>query len=114
VRKSISSLPQEALEKGVIDIVAEDMEDLLAQLDGRKIKKGGATSPEDHGSQCREESMGSGSGCWRPCRIPTSPISSCHRAGGHLLRAVESRRHPAGVIGAISLILAFFAFQSLP
>ena len=39
VRKSISTPAQEALTKGVIDIVAQDMTDLLNQLHGRKIKK---------------------------------------------------------------------------
>ncbi|UCH35479.1 MAG: nodulation protein NfeD [Armatimonadota bacterium] len=38
VRESISSTAKEALKEKVIDIIAEDTEDLLKQLDGRKVK----------------------------------------------------------------------------
>src|SRR5690242_11099081 len=37
VRKSVSITEQEALKKNVIDIVAKDIDDLLAQADGRKV-----------------------------------------------------------------------------
>ncbi|HPC46411.1 MAG TPA: ATP-dependent Clp protease proteolytic subunit, partial [Deltaproteobacteria bacterium] len=43
VKKSVSTPAREALEKGVIDIVADDMDDLLRQLDGRKVKKNSRT-----------------------------------------------------------------------
>jgi len=37
VTKSLSINEQEALKKGLVDVVAEDLEDLLAQLDGRTV-----------------------------------------------------------------------------
>src|SRR5215470_2747254 len=37
VRKSVSITEQDALKKNVIDIVAKDIDDLLAQADGRKV-----------------------------------------------------------------------------
>jgi membrane-bound serine protease (ClpP class) len=38
VRESISSSASEALKARVIDVIAEDLDDLLARLDGRKVK----------------------------------------------------------------------------
>jgi membrane-bound serine protease (ClpP class) len=43
VRKSASLHAEDALEEGVIEYVADDLEDLLAQLDGAEIKVGGRT-----------------------------------------------------------------------
>ena len=41
VTKSLSINEQEALKKGLVDVVPEDLEDLLAQLDGRTVEIGG-------------------------------------------------------------------------
>jgi len=41
VRESISLTEEEAKRKNVIDIIAQDMDDLLKQLDGRKVKVAG-------------------------------------------------------------------------
>ncbi|GAB4533781.1 MAG: nodulation protein NfeD [Amphiplicatus sp.] len=38
VREGISATSREALELGVIDLIAEDIDDLLAQMDGRAVK----------------------------------------------------------------------------
>jgi len=43
VSKSISTPAREALEKHVIDIIADSLDDLLVKLDGRVIKKSNAT-----------------------------------------------------------------------
>jgi len=43
VRESVSITAVEALELGVIDITAEDIEDLLAKIDGRILEKSGKT-----------------------------------------------------------------------
>jgi membrane-bound serine protease (ClpP class) len=40
VRKSVAITQSEALEKNVIDLVAEDLEGLLEQIDGRKVEVG--------------------------------------------------------------------------
>jgi membrane-bound serine protease (ClpP class) len=40
VRESLVATEQEALEKGVIDLIADDMDDLLIQLDGREVMVG--------------------------------------------------------------------------
>ncbi|MBB5517716.1 NfeD family protein [Amphiplicatus metriothermophilus] len=38
VREGISATSREALDLGVIDLIAEDIDDLLAQMDGRSVK----------------------------------------------------------------------------
>lgn len=38
VRESVVATEQEALEKGIIDLIADDLDDLLTQLDGREVK----------------------------------------------------------------------------
>lgn len=41
VTESINLTAQEAVEKGVVDFIATDIDDLLSKLDGRKVKKQG-------------------------------------------------------------------------
>ncbi len=43
VRESVSITSAEALELGVIDLIAEDLDDLLVKLDGKTIEKLGST-----------------------------------------------------------------------
>lgn len=40
IRESATANPEEALELGVIDLIAEDVDDLLQQFDGRPVKLG--------------------------------------------------------------------------
>jgi membrane-bound serine protease (ClpP class) len=40
VRESLVATEQEALEKGIIDLIADDLDDLLVQLDGREVMVG--------------------------------------------------------------------------
>jgi len=116
VRKSISTPAQEALEKGVIDIVAEDMEDLLAQLDGRKIKKGGATfTLKTKEANVVKKSMGFRERLLATLSNPNiAYILMLIGLAGIYFELSNPGAILPGVIGAISLILAFFAFQSLP
>ncbi|HPJ07464.1 MAG TPA: nodulation protein NfeD [Deltaproteobacteria bacterium] len=116
VRKSVSTPAQEALEKGVIDIVAEDMEDLLAQLDGRKIKKGGATfTLKTKEANVVKKSMGFRERLLATLSNPNiAYILMLIGLAGIYFELSNPGAILPGVIGAISLILAFFAFQSLP
>ena len=41
VKESISLTPEEALKEGVIDFIAQDRQDLLEKLEGRRVKKHG-------------------------------------------------------------------------
>lgn len=116
VRKSISTPAQEALDKGVIDIVAGDMDDLLNQLDGRKIKKNLNTFVlKTKEADVVIKPMGFRE---RFLAILSNPniayiLMLIGLAGLYFEFSTPGAILP-GVIGGISLILAFFAFQTLP
>jgi membrane-bound serine protease (ClpP class) len=115
VRKSVSATAEEALELKVIDLIAQDTEELLDKLQGWPVKtKDGETKLELKGlpTQMVEENL-------RDKVLKT--ISNPNIA--YLLMLIGlaglyfELSHPGvifpGVIGGISLILAFYAFQTL-
>jgi len=116
VRKSISTQATEALELGVIDIVAENMEDLLKQIDGRIVKKD-STTFELSTKEARlvENPMGLR---YRILSAISNPnvayILMLIGLAGIYFELSNPGAILPGVIGGISLILAFFAFQTLP
>jgi membrane-bound serine protease (ClpP class) len=116
VRKSISTPAQEALTKGVIDIVAQDMTDLLNQLHGRKIKKNLTTFVlNTKQANLVDNPMGFR---YRLLSALSNPniayiLMLIGLAGIYFELSSPGAILP-GVIGGISLILAFFAFQTLP
>jgi len=116
VRESISTTALDALEKGVIDIVANDIDDLLAQIDGKEVLKDSKTfvlNTKD--IELKESIMGFR---YRLLTILSSPeiafiLMLIGLAGLYFELSSPGAILP-GVIGGISLILAFFAFQQLP
>jgi membrane-bound serine protease (ClpP class) len=116
VHKSISTPAQEALAKGVIDIVAQDMTDLLNQLHGRKIKKNLVTFVlNTKQANLVDNPMGFR---YRLLSTLSNPniayiLMLIGLAGIYFELSSPGAILP-GVIGGISLILAFFAFQTLP
>ena len=116
VHKSISTPAQEALTKGVIDIVAQDMTDLLNQLHGRKIKKNLITFVlNTKQANLVDNPMGFR---YRLLSTLSNPniayiLMLIGLAGIYFELSSPGAILP-GVIGGISLILAFFAFQTLP
>ncbi|MGC9325093.1 MAG: NfeD family protein [Desulfomonilia bacterium] len=116
VQKSISTPASEALEIGVIDIVADNMEDLLNQLDGRTVKKN-STTFELHTKDARLVEIPMGLR-YRLLSAISNPnvayiLMLIGLAGIYFELSSPGAILP-GVIGGISLILAFFAFQTLP
>ncbi|MCK5186038.1 MAG: nodulation protein NfeD, partial [Deltaproteobacteria bacterium] len=116
VRESVSITEKEALKINVIDLIASDLNDLLAQIDGREIKTAAGVK-----------------------KLATKNISFNYIEMGTRERILDTLSNPniayilmmvgllgiyfelsnpgaifPGVIGAISLILAFFSFQTLP
>jgi len=116
IRESVSITADVAVKEKVVDLVARDIDDLLVLLDGREIalNKGKATL-ETKGLKLVYVTPG-----WRDRVLNT--ISNPNIA--YILMMIGMAglyfelSHPGaifpGVIGAISLILAFFAFQTLP
>lgn len=116
VRKSVSATEKEALHLKVIDVVAEDVTALLAQLDGRKVALAtGSVTLQTKGAEVREFPMG-----WRleALKALSDPnIAMLLMTIGTIGILAELYNPGAilpGVVGAISLILAFYSLQSLP
>jgi membrane-bound serine protease (ClpP class) len=116
VREAVSLSAPEALEQKVIDIVAEDLDDLLAQVHGRKLKAGG----EERTLATKGATVVKQEPDWRN-RLLTV-ISDPSVAYILLLLGMYGiffeLSNPGfglpGVAGGISLLLALFAFQLLP
>ena len=116
VREAVSLTASEALEQNVIDIVATDMKDLLQQADGRLIKVNAeetTLATADMDTEYLEPD-------WRTklLTIITDPSVAymLMLAGiyGLLLEGYNPGAMVPGVVGAICLLLALFAFQVLP
>lgn len=116
VRESISSTAEEALELGVIDLVADELDDLLAKLDGRTVTIGGekrvlATRDAariEVGPSARERLLS---------RISDPNIAYLLLLLGIFGIFFELQNPGAifpGVVGGIAILLAFFALQLLP
>jgi membrane-bound serine protease (ClpP class) len=112
-----ASLPaSEALEQNVIDLIAEDIPDLLAKLDGRKVTIGG----EQITLQTADREVVAIEPDWRTelLAIITNPnvayILMLVGIYGIILEFYNPGMFFPGVAGAISLLLALYAFQVLP
>jgi membrane-bound serine protease (ClpP class) len=116
IRESVSITAEVAVKNKVVDLVARDMDDLLGLLDGREILLGkNKVSLGTKGLNLIYFTPG-----WRDRVLRT--ISNPNIA--YILMMIGlaglyfELAHPGailpGVVGAISLILAFFAFQTLP
>jgi membrane-bound serine protease (ClpP class) len=115
VRKSVSVTAEEALELKVIDLIAQDTEDLLGKLEGWSVKtKDGETTLELKGlpTQEVEENLRD-----RVLKTISNPNIAYILMLIGLAGLYFELSHPGvifpGVIGGISLILAFYAFQTL-
>ncbi|MEJ5377521.1 MAG: nodulation protein NfeD [bacterium] len=116
VRKSVSIPAEEALRLDVIDLVAKDLDDLLAQLQGGTLMRdSGEMKLDVKGRPVEHVEMG-----WRQ-RI-LNALSNPNVAYILLMIGLAGLyfelAHPGsifpGVIGGISLILAFYALHTLP
>ena len=113
IRESVSVTETEALKENIIDLIAEDTDDLIRQLNGRKIADKGELKLDKAQKVIVEPSL-------RTNILKT--ISNPNIAYILLMIGLAGLyfelSHPGaifpGVIGGISLILAFFALQTLP
>ncbi|MGB7934460.1 MAG: nodulation protein NfeD [Gammaproteobacteria bacterium] len=116
VREAASLPADEALEKGVIDLVAADMDDLLQQLQGRTVTVMGAPRVlETAGVQIEIIAPD-----WRSrlLAVITDPnvayVLMLIGIYGLFFEFANPGYVLPGVAGAISLVLALYAFQILP
>ena len=116
VREAVSLPAEDALKKGVIEIVAADVSDLLVKLDGRKVSVLGQEYVlATHGLSVQIMEPD-----WRTrlLAIITHPniayLLMMIGIYGLLYEFANPGMVLPGVAGAISLLLALFAFQVLP
>lgn len=116
VRKSVSATEQEALKLKIIDLVAEDLTTLLDRLDGRSVAlASGPAVLHTKGAPRREFPMS-----WRleMLKALSDPniayVLMTIGTIGILAELYNPGAILPGIVGAISLILAFYSFQSLP
>lgn len=116
VRKSLSVTEGEALKLKVIDLVAENIPALLTRLDGRSITlQNGPTVLHTATAAVRDFPMGLRLEFLKTLSDPN--IAYLLMTIGTIGIIAELYNPGAilpGVVGAISLILAFYSFQSLP
>jgi len=116
VRESVSIIEREAVEYQVVDLVADDLTDLLDEIDGREvITAAGPVTLRTRGAPVRIIGMNFAENFLHVIVDPN--IAYLLLSIGTLALTAEFY-HPGaifpGVTGAICLILAFVAFGSLP
>ena len=116
VRASLSLTAERARQENVIDLIASNEKDLLAQLEGRRLlRDGGETVLRLAGAQLTRYEMGTRDRILNTISNPD--LAYLLMLAGIIGIFFELSTPGAilpGVIGGISLILAFFAFQTLP
>lgn len=116
VRKSLSITENEALEKNVIDLVAKSREELLDRIDGKIIETGSGTRML-HTRNAQIETMEMG-----PAEKILDMLSDPNIAYlllllglyGILFELYNPGTILPGMVGAISLVLAFYSMHTLP
>ncbi len=115
IRKSVSIPADEALKIGVVDYVAPDVNNLLSQSDGRKVKVlQGTVVLKTKNAVLKYQKMGFRESILRTITDPNIAyiLLLVGLAGLYFEFSTPGAVIP-GVIGGICLILAFFALQTL-
>jgi membrane-bound serine protease (ClpP class) len=116
VRSSVSVTEREAVKLKIVDLVAENIPDLLAKVDGRTVKTAkGAVNLQTKDAPVKKIEIRFRD---RFLALITDPNVAYILMMVGMLGIFFELSNPGsilpGVLGGISLILAFFAFQSLP
>ena len=116
VRQSVSITEREAVRLKVVDLIAESVPDLLAKIDGQTVKTArGPVTFATRQAVVRPIEIGFRD---RFLNVISDPNVAYVLIMLGMLGLFFELSNPGvilpGVIGGISLILAFFAFQSLP
>ncbi len=113
VRESVSVTEKEALKLNIIDLVADNLDDLLTKIDGRELKDKGTLHTKAAAKVMLTEGIRD-----KILKTLSDPNIAYILMMIGLAGLYFELSHPGaifpGVIGAMSLILAFFAFQTLP
>jgi membrane-bound serine protease (ClpP class) len=116
VRESVAATEVEAREQHVIDIIAEDIPDLVKQLDGRQVTLvQGTVTLHTEGATVRVQQM-----TWRQrllAALSHPQIALMLLSLGSIGLLIELYNPGLifpGVVGALALLLAFYSLQTLP
>jgi membrane-bound serine protease (ClpP class) len=113
IRESVSVTETEALKENIIDLIAMDTDDLIKQLNGREIKDRGILKLDNVKKVTIKETLRT-----KILKTISNPNIAYILMMIGLAGLYFEFSHPGaifpGVIGAIALILAFFAMQTLP
>ncbi len=116
VRESVSVTGEEALELGVVDVVADDLDELLERLNGREVDLDGkAVVLETSGAPVKRLEMDFRDRLLSGLANPN--VAYIFLILGMLGIYFELQSPGTifpGVVGVICLVIAFFAFQTLP
>ncbi len=115
VRESATATPDEALQKGIIEVVADDIDDFVKAMDGRKVDdtKGGIIRTQ--GATIKVLKMGLRYRLLSRLSDPNvAYILLILGFYGLFFELSNPGSVFPGVVGAVFLILAFFSFQMLP
>ena len=116
VRKSVSAPATQAKKLGLIDFIAQDLEDFLKQLEGWKVQMGSQTITLSTKNAIRKSFPMS----WRleALQVISNPNIAYVLMTIGTIGVIAELYSPGailpGVVGGISLILAFYSLQSLP
>ncbi len=113
IRESVAVTETEALEQNIIDLVAKDLDDLIAQIDGREVADKGTLNLKDAPRRTVEEDLRT-----KVLKAISDPnvaflLFLLGAAGLYFEFSNPGALFP-GIIGGICLVLAIFAFQVLP
>ena len=116
VRQSVSITERDAVQQKVVDLVADSIPDLLSKIDGRTVRTTkGSVTLATRGASVTAIEIGFRD---RFLNLITDPNVAYVLMMLGMLGLFFELSNPGvilpGVVGGISLILAFFAFQSLP
>jgi membrane-bound serine protease (ClpP class) len=113
IRESVSVTDTDALKEHVIDLIAKNVDDLIEQINGRKVKDKGVLKLDNVKKVVLEETLRT-----KILKTISDPNIAYILMMIGLAGLYFEFSHPGaifpGVIGGISLILAFFAMQTLP
>jgi membrane-bound serine protease (ClpP class) len=113
IRESVSATETEALEENIIDLIAKDTDELIEQINGRKIKDKGVLKLDQSEKVIIEPTLRT-----KILRTISNPNIAYILLMIGLAGLYFELSHPGaifpGVIGGIALVLAFFALQTLP
>jgi membrane-bound serine protease (ClpP class) len=113
VTEAVSVPESEALKNNIIDLIAEDIDDLVSKLEGRKIEGKGEINLKGASRHLFEESLRA-----KILKIISDPNIAYILLMIGMAGLYFELSHPGaifpGVVGAIALILAFYALQTLP